>query len=155
MRFLCAGVGFCSAMWMMQKASSSSTKAGAAAKSMKGFLIAKLYYEAKEYDLAKRCVSSYINVQERDPKAHRFLGLLYEIERNVEKSVGCYKRSLELNPTQKDLVLKIAELICTINVTDGRAEYWVEKAAKLFPGNPVIYRLKVSKIFTSDNGVSS
>ncbi|XP_056412000.1 ranBP2-like and GRIP domain-containing protein 4 [Hyla sarda] len=111
-------------------------------KSMKGFLIAKLYYEAKEYDQAKRCVSSYINVQERDPKAHRFLGLLYEIEGNVEKSVGCYKRSLELNPTQKDLVLKIAELICTMNVTDGRAEYWVERAAKLFPGNPVIYRLK-------------
>ncbi|XP_044139501.1 E3 SUMO-protein ligase RanBP2-like isoform X1 [Bufo gargarizans] len=111
-------------------------------KSMKGFLVAKLYYEAKEYDLAKRCVSSYINVQERDPKAHRFLGHLYEIEGNVEKSVGCYKRSLELNPTQKDLVLKIAELICTINVTDGRAEYWVEKAAKLFPGSSVIYRLK-------------
>ncbi|XP_073446595.1 E3 SUMO-protein ligase RanBP2-like isoform X1 [Dendrobates tinctorius] len=122
-----------------------SVQSGAASpreKSMKGFLIAKLYYEAKEYDLAKRCVSSYINVQERDPKAHRFLGLLFEMEGNVEKSVGCYKRSLELNPTQKDLVLKIAELICTINVTDGRAEYWVEKAAKLFPGNPVIYRLK-------------
>ncbi|XP_066433517.1 E3 SUMO-protein ligase RanBP2-like isoform X2 [Eleutherodactylus coqui] len=111
-------------------------------KSMKGFLVAKLYYESKEYDLAKRCVSSYINVQERDPKAHRFLGHLYEMEKNVEKSVGCYKRSLELNPTQKDLVLKIAELICTINVTDGRAEYWVERAAKLFPGSPVIYRLK-------------
>ncbi|KAG8586923.1 hypothetical protein GDO81_005518 [Engystomops pustulosus] len=119
-----------------------SSAASPREKSMKGFLVAKLYYEAKEYDLAKRCVSSYINVQERDPKAHRFLGHLYEIEGNVEKSVGCYKRSLELNPTQKDLVLKIAELICTINVTDGRAEYWVERAAKLFPGNPIIYRLK-------------
>ncbi|XP_069827024.1 E3 SUMO-protein ligase RanBP2-like isoform X2 [Dendropsophus ebraccatus] len=119
-----------------------SSAASPREKSMKGFLIAKLYYEAKEYDLAKRCVSSYINVQERDPKAHRFLGHLYEIDGIVEKSIGCYKRSLELNPTQKDLVLKIAELICTINVTDGRAEYWVERAAKLFPGNPVIYRLK-------------
>ncbi|XP_075708778.1 E3 SUMO-protein ligase RanBP2-like isoform X2 [Rhinoderma darwinii] len=119
-----------------------SSAASPREKSMKGFLIAKLYYEAKEYDLSKRCVSSYINVQERDPKAHRFLGHLFEIEGNVEKSVSCYKRSLELNPTQKDLVLKIAELICTINVTDGRAEYWVERAAKLFPGDPVIYRLK-------------
>lgn len=109
---------------------------------MKGFLFAKLYYEAKEYDLAKRCVSSYIDVQARDPKAHRFLGQLFELEGNVDKAVGCYKRSLELNPTQKDLVLRIAELICTSDVTDGRAEYWVEKAAKLFPGNPIIYRLK-------------
>lgn len=111
-------------------------------KSMKGFYFAKLYYEAKEYDLAKKYISTYINVQERDPKAHRFLGLLYEVEENTDKAVECYKRSVELNPTQKDLVLKIAELLCKNDVTDGRAKYWVERAAKLFPGSPVIYKLK-------------
>ncbi|XP_058134297.1 E3 SUMO-protein ligase RanBP2 isoform X3 [Dasypus novemcinctus] len=111
-------------------------------KSVKGFYFAKLYYEAKEYDLAKKYISTYINVQERDPKAHRFLGLLYEAEENIDKAVECYKRSVELNPTQKDLVLKIAELLCKNDVTDGRAKYWVERAAKLFPGNPSIYKLK-------------
>ncbi|XP_037663069.1 E3 SUMO-protein ligase RanBP2 isoform X2 [Choloepus didactylus] len=110
--------------------------------SMKGFYFAKLYYEAKEYDLAKKYISTYINVQERDPKAHRFLGLLYEAEENIDKAVECYKRSVELNPTQKDLVLKIAELLCKNDVTDGRAKYWVERAAKLFPGSPSIYKLK-------------
>ncbi|KAK2510177.1 hypothetical protein MC885_010985 [Smutsia gigantea] len=109
---------------------------------MKGFYFAKLYYEAKEYDLAKKYISTYINVQERDPKAHRFLGLLYEVEENIDKAVECYKRSVELNPTQKDLVLKIAELLCKNDVTDGRAKYWVERAAKLFPGSPAIYKLK-------------
>ncbi|XP_042836986.1 E3 SUMO-protein ligase RanBP2 isoform X1 [Panthera tigris] len=111
-------------------------------KSMKGFYFAKLYYEVKEYDLAKKYISTYINVQERDPKAHRFLGLLYEVEENIDKAVECYKRSVELNPTQKDLVLKIAELLCKNDVTDGRAKYWVERAAKLFPGSPAIYKLK-------------
>uniref|UniRef100_A0A8C9UP31 RAN binding protein 2 n=1 Tax=Spermophilus dauricus TaxID=99837 RepID=A0A8C9UP31_SPEDA len=111
-------------------------------KSMKGFYFAKLYYEAKEYDLAKKYISTYINVQERDPKAHRFLGLLYEAEENTDKAVECYKRSVELNPTQKDLVLKIAELLCKNDVTDGRTKYWVERAAKLFPGSPAIYKLK-------------
>ncbi|XP_057596684.1 E3 SUMO-protein ligase RanBP2-like isoform X2 [Hippopotamus amphibius kiboko] len=110
--------------------------------SMKGFYFAKLYYEAKEYDLAKKYISAYINVQERDPKAHRFLGLLYEVEENIGKAVECYKRSVELNPTQKDLVLKIAELLCKNDVSDGRAKYWVERAAKLFPGSPAIYKLK-------------
>uniref|UniRef100_A0A8C8UME4 RAN binding protein 2 n=1 Tax=Peromyscus maniculatus bairdii TaxID=230844 RepID=A0A8C8UME4_PERMB len=110
--------------------------------SMKGFYFAKLYYEAKEYDLAKKYISTYINVQERDPKAHRFLGLLYEVEDNTDKAVECYKRSVELNPTQKDLVLKIAELLCKNDVTDGRAKYWVERAAKLFPGSPAVYKLK-------------
>uniref|UniRef100_A0A8B9PZ19 RAN binding protein 2 n=1 Tax=Apteryx owenii TaxID=8824 RepID=A0A8B9PZ19_APTOW len=111
-------------------------------KSMKGFFFAKLYYEVKEYELAKRYISIYLNVQERDPKAHRFLGQLYEAEDNIEKAVGCYKRSVELNPTQKDLVLKIAELLCSNDITDGRAKYWVERAAKLFPGSPAVYRLK-------------
>lgn len=54
-----------------------------------------------------------------------------------------WQRSVELNPTQKDLVLKIAELLCKNDVTDGRAKYWVERAAKLFPGSPAIYKLKV------------
>lgn len=111
-------------------------------KSMKGFYFAKLYYEAKEYDLAKKYISTYINVQERDPKAHRFLGLLYEAEENIEKAVECYKRSVELNPTQKDLVLKIAELLCKNDVAGGRAKYWVERAAKLFPGSTAVYKLK-------------
>nr|XP_054332634.1 ranBP2-like and GRIP domain-containing protein 3 isoform X2 [Pongo pygmaeus] len=110
--------------------------------SMNGFYFAKLYYEAKEYDLAKKYICTYINVQERDPKAHRFLGLLYELEENTDKAVGCYRRSVELNPTQKDLVLKIAELLCKNDVTDGRAKYWVERAAKLFPGSPAVYKLK-------------
>ncbi|NWU91300.1 RBP2 ligase, partial [Upupa epops] len=111
-------------------------------KSMKGFLFAKLYFEIKEYELAKRYVSTYLSVQERDPKAHRFLGQIFEAEDNIEKAFGCYKRSVDLNPTQKDLVLKIAELLCNNNITDGRAKYWVERAAKLFPGSPAVYRLK-------------
>ncbi|XP_074847123.1 ranBP2-like and GRIP domain-containing protein 4 [Carettochelys insculpta] len=111
-------------------------------KSMKGFFFAKLCYEAKEYELAKRYISTYLNVQERDPKAHKFLGQLYEAEDNIEKAVGCYKRSVELNPTQKDLVLKIAELLCDNDVTDGRTKYWVDRASKLFPGSAAIYRLK-------------
>lgn len=57
--------------------------------------------------------------------------------------IFCYQRSVELNPTQKDLVLKIAELLCKNDITDGRAKYWVERAAKLFPGSPAIYKLKV------------
>ncbi|XP_048791835.1 E3 SUMO-protein ligase RanBP2-like isoform X38 [Lagopus muta] len=111
-------------------------------RSLKGFLFAKLYFEIKEYELAKRYISTYLSVQERDPKAHRFLGQIYEAQDNIEKAFGCYKRSVELNPMQKDLVLKIAELLCSNNITDGRAKYWVEKAARLFPGSPAAYRLK-------------
>ncbi|XP_055008638.1 E3 SUMO-protein ligase RanBP2 [Boleophthalmus pectinirostris] len=111
-------------------------------KPVKGFLFAKLYFEAKEYDLAKRHVSEYLKIQERDPKAHKFLGQLYEREGNVSKAVGCYKRSVDLNPAQKDLVLKVAELLVSQEDCDSRAEFWVEKAAKLLPGSPSVFNLK-------------
>lgn len=111
-------------------------------KSVKGFLFAKLYFEAKEYDLSKRHVSEYLKVQERDPKAHKFLGQLYEREGDINKAVGCYKRSVDLNPAQRDLVLKVAELLVSKEECDSRAEFWVEKAAKLLPGNPAVFNLK-------------
>ncbi|KAM4608312.1 E3 SUMO-protein ligase RanBP2 [Polymixia lowei] len=111
-------------------------------KPIKGFLFAKLYFEAKEYELAKRHVSEYLKVQERDPKAHKFLGQLYEREGEINKAVGCYKRSVEMNPAQRDLVLKVAELLCSKEECDSRAEFWVEKAAKLLPGNPAVFNLK-------------
>ncbi|KAM9347457.1 E3 SUMO-protein ligase RanBP2 [Symphorus nematophorus] len=111
-------------------------------KPVKGFLFAKLYFEAKEYELAKRHVSDYLKVQERDPKAHKFLGQLYEREGDINKAVGCYKRSVDLNPAQRDLVLKVAELLVNKEECDSRADFWVEKAAKLLPGNPAVFNLK-------------
>ncbi|XP_015228375.1 PREDICTED: E3 SUMO-protein ligase RanBP2 isoform X4 [Cyprinodon variegatus] len=111
-------------------------------KPVKGFLFAKLYYEAKEYELAKRHVSEYLKVQERDPKAHKFLGQLYEREGEINKAIGCYKRSVDLNPLQRDLVLRIAELLISKEDCDSRAEFWVDKAAKLMPGNPQVFNLK-------------
>uniref|UniRef100_A0A671X5H4 E3 SUMO-protein ligase RanBP2 n=1 Tax=Sparus aurata TaxID=8175 RepID=A0A671X5H4_SPAAU len=109
---------------------------------IKGFLFAKLYFEAKEYELAKRHVSEYLKVQERDPKAHKFLGQLFEREGEINKAVGCYKRSVDLNPAQRDLVLKVAELLVSKEECDSRAEFWVDKAAKLLPGNPAVFNLK-------------
>ncbi|XP_062258381.1 E3 SUMO-protein ligase RanBP2 isoform X2 [Platichthys flesus] len=111
-------------------------------KPIKGFLFAKLYSEAKEYELAKRHVSEYLKVQQRDPKAHRYLGQLYEREGDIGKAVGCYKRSVDLNPAQGDLVLKVAELLVSKEEFDGKAEFWVDKAAKMLPGNPAVFNLK-------------
>uniref|UniRef100_A0A8C8D7D5 E3 SUMO-protein ligase RanBP2 n=1 Tax=Oncorhynchus tshawytscha TaxID=74940 RepID=A0A8C8D7D5_ONCTS len=111
-------------------------------KPIKGFLFAKLYFEAKEYELAKRHVSAYLKVAERDPKAHKFLGKLYEREGDVNKAIGCYKRSVDLNPAQRDLVLKVAELLVSKTERDNRAEFWVEKAAKLLPGHLAVFKLK-------------
>uniref|UniRef100_A0A8C5BH30 RAN binding protein 2 n=1 Tax=Gadus morhua TaxID=8049 RepID=A0A8C5BH30_GADMO len=106
----------------------------------KGFLFAKLYFQAKEYELAKSLIICIL--QEWDLKAHTFLGQLYEKEGEVDKAVGCYMRSLDLNPAQKDLVLKVAEFLCSKDPFDSRADFWLEKANKLLPGNPAVFNLK-------------
>lgn len=59
------------------------------------------------------------------------------------------QRSIDLNPAQKDLVLKVAELLVSREGCDSRAEFWVEKAGKLQPGNPAVFNLKVSFLFFS------
>ncbi|XP_016400029.1 E3 SUMO-protein ligase RanBP2-like [Sinocyclocheilus rhinocerous] len=121
------------------------------AKPVKGFLFAKLYFEAKEYELAKRHVSEYLTVQPKDPKAHKFLGQLFERDGETDKAVGCYKRSVDLNPAQHDLVLKVAELLCSKPEHDSRAEFWVEKAARLLPGHPGVFSLR-EKLLSAQSG---
>ncbi|XP_077094435.1 E3 SUMO-protein ligase RanBP2-like isoform X5 [Siphateles boraxobius] len=118
------------------------------AKSVKGFLFAKLYFEAKEYELAKRHVSEYLTAQPKDPKAYKFLGQLFERDGETDKAVGCYKRSVDLNPAQSDLVLKLAELLCGKPEPDNRAEFWVEKAAKMLPGHPNVFNLREKLLST-------
>ncbi|XP_016369046.1 RANBP2-like and GRIP domain-containing protein 5/6 [Sinocyclocheilus rhinocerous] len=121
------------------------------ARPVKGFLFAKLYFEAKEYELAKRHVSEYLTVQPKDPKAHKFLGQLFERDGETDKAVGCYKRSVDLNPAQHDLVLKVAELLCSKPEHDSRAEFWVEKAARLLPGHPAVFNLR-EKLLSAQSG---
>ncbi|CAK6975445.1 E3 SUMO-protein ligase RanBP2-like [Scomber scombrus] len=87
-------------------------------------------------------VLEYLKVQERDPKAHKFLGQLYERKGDINKAIRCFMRSVDLNPAQSDLVLKVAELLVSKEEHDSRAEVWVEKAAKLLPRNPAVFNLK-------------
>ncbi|XP_029700162.1 uncharacterized protein isoform X2 [Takifugu rubripes] len=111
-------------------------------KSKEGFSFAKLYFEVKEYELAKRYVLDHLKIYVRDYKAHKFLGQLFEREGEINKAVRCYKRSVGLNPAQKDLVLKVAELLVSKQECDSTAPFWVEKAAKLHPGHPAVFNLK-------------
>ncbi|XP_053192197.1 E3 SUMO-protein ligase RanBP2-like [Scomber japonicus] len=87
-------------------------------------------------------VLEYLKVHERDPKAHKFLGQLCESKGDVNKAVRCFMRSVDLNPAQSDLVLKVAELLVSKEEHDSRAEVWVEKAAKLLPRNAAVFDLK-------------
>lgn len=70
--------------------------------------------------------------------------LLYKLTLVCLHFYVCLQRSVDLNPGQRDLVLKVAELLVSKQECDSRAEFWVEKAAKLLPGNPAVFNLKVN-----------
>lgn len=55
---------------------------------------------------------------------------------------------MEIYP-QKELVLKVAKLLVDDQTCDGRAEFWVERAAKLLPGHAEVFDLKVRLLFFS------
>ncbi|XP_019643944.1 PREDICTED: E3 SUMO-protein ligase RanBP2-like isoform X2 [Branchiostoma belcheri] len=120
-------------------------------KALKGYGIARLYFEAKEYDQARKYLAGYIGVSNNDAKAHRFMGQLWEVSQEHSKALGCYKRSLEINPAQKDLVLKVAEVYCSVEEDPQRMQYWADKAGALFPGHPTVFNLK-ERIMTSQGG---
>ncbi|KAK3747481.1 hypothetical protein QZH41_002159 [Actinostola sp. cb2023] len=88
-------------------------------KNLKGFAFARLYREAKDNNKAKRHLEAYLSVNEAD------------------------FRSLDLNNTQHDLVLKVVELYCQVPVDPDRARAWADRAARLYPGHTAVFKLRM------------
>ncbi|XP_077987463.1 E3 SUMO-protein ligase RanBP2-like [Glandiceps talaboti] len=109
---------------------------------LKGYSFARMYFEVKDYNQAMQHLSAYISVNESDPRAHHLLGKLYENKDDVTKAIAAYRRSLELNNTQKELVLHVAELYCKIPVDPQRARYWADKAEQFYPRHRIVLRLR-------------
>ncbi|CAH1780686.1 unnamed protein product [Owenia fusiformis] len=109
---------------------------------MKGYSYAKLYFEIKEYDHAKRYLTGYMSINDNMPAAHKLLGQIYDATNEWEKALACYKRSLELDEKQKELLLKICELCCKFSCNPEQARYWADKAENLYPGHATIFKLR-------------
>ncbi|CAH3192340.1 unnamed protein product, partial [Porites evermanni] len=112
-------------------------------RNLKGFAFARLYREASDNETAKRYLEAYISESEGDFRGHCLMGQLYESLGELEKAVASYRRSLELNNTQKELVLKVVRLYCSVPVHPDRARAWADRGARLFPGHPDVFQLRI------------
>ncbi|XP_078378795.1 E3 SUMO-protein ligase RanBP2-like isoform X2 [Oculina patagonica] len=117
--------------------------ANAHERNLKGFAFARLYKEASDNESAKRYLEAYISESEGDFRGHCLMGQLYEGMGQLEKAVASYRRSLELNNTQKELVLKVVKLYCSVPVHPDRARAWADRGARLFPGHPDVFHLRL------------
>ncbi|XP_015598012.1 E3 SUMO-protein ligase RanBP2 isoform X2 [Cephus cinctus] len=120
-------------------------------KKLRHYNFAKLYYQVGEYESARKYVSSYLEVRENVPGAYKLLGQTLEALGQKEAALAQYKASLELEPKQDNLVLKVCDLLGDMNIEMdvGMARYWVERADRLFPHHPLVFQLK-EKLLTID-----
>lgn len=65
-----------------------------------------MYYKAQDFDSAKKYVTMYLSVRDDSSLAHKLLGQCYEGLNLKDKALGAYRRSLELEANQAELILK-------------------------------------------------
>nr|XP_034186328.1 ranBP2-like and GRIP domain-containing protein 4 [Osmia lignaria] len=113
-------------------------------KNLRYYNIAKLYYQVGDYESAKKYVSNYLEIRDKSAGAHKLLGQTLEALGQKEAAFTQYKISLELEPKQDDLILKVCELLADsdVNIDMNKIKYWVERADKKFPHHPVVFQLK-------------
>ena len=80
-------------------------------RNLKAFTIAKLYYNVGEFESARKYLVNYISVRENSATAFKLHGQVMEVLMQKDKALHSYKTSYELDRSQKDLILKICELI--------------------------------------------
>ncbi|XP_059169511.1 RANBP2-like and GRIP domain-containing protein 8 [Physella acuta] len=109
-----------------------------------GYIIAKLYFDIKEYSLAKQYVGGYLVEKPRDPRANELLGEIHEALEDMEDAVECYKKAFESGDSRYNpVVLKICETYCDIGADVQILKYWLQKCEGLYPKSCTIVRLKV------------
>ncbi|XP_053407821.1 E3 SUMO-protein ligase RanBP2-like [Mercenaria mercenaria] len=110
----------------------------------RGYQFAKLYYDVADFESGKRYLQAFLSVRETVPQAHKLMGQINEAQKNKNKALESYKRSLDLDPEQKDVILKVCELYSdvNVNVSTDVAKIWIERGEKFFPNHHIVFKLK-------------
>jgi E3 SUMO-protein ligase RanBP2 len=80
-------------------------------RTLKAFTVAKLYYNVGEYESARKYLAKYIAIRDNSSQAYKLNGQVLEALHQRERALQSYKTALELDAGQKELVIKICELL--------------------------------------------
>ena len=61
-----------------------------------------------------RYLTNFLSVRDSYAPAHELMGQICEQLNDTEKAVSSYKRSLELDDKQRDVLIKVAQLHCQL-----------------------------------------
>lgn len=123
-------------------------------KKLLGFNFAKSYHQIGEHKLAKQHLAAYLAIKECSAPGHRLAGQIAEAVGEKEAAVRSYRRSYDLDSTQRDLVFKICSLICELPASPANRDLqqcWLERAEALQPQHSVVFELRQRLMLSSDS----
>ncbi|CAH1128711.1 unnamed protein product [Ceutorhynchus assimilis] len=113
-------------------------------RNLRCFSFAKLYYNVGDYEQTIRYVTSYLSIKPKSPEGHNLLGKALERLGKKQAALEAYKASLQQDPRQNNLVLKVCELMAQddVDVEKSGAQYFHDLAQSFDPRNPIVSNLK-------------
>uniref|UniRef100_A0A1A9YUI2 E3 SUMO-protein ligase RanBP2 n=1 Tax=Glossina morsitans morsitans TaxID=37546 RepID=A0A1A9YUI2_GLOMM len=123
-------------------------------RNLRGFRIAKLYYNINELATAEQYLCSYLSVKTDDADAHKLLGQIYVRLKKVDKALEAFQQSLQLNAKQPGVLTEVCKLLLEDkNLSCKKAKYWCDLAESEHVQNDTIFalRLKLTKQDSFEN----
>uniref|UniRef100_A0A1A9UEN9 RanBD1 domain-containing protein n=1 Tax=Glossina austeni TaxID=7395 RepID=A0A1A9UEN9_GLOAU len=117
-------------------------------RNLRGFRIAKLYYNINELATAEQYLCSYLSVKKDDADAHKLLGQIYIRLKKVDKALESFQQSLQLNVKQPGVLTEVCKLLLEDKILScKKAKYWCDLAESEHVQNDTILalRLKLTK----------
>uniref|UniRef100_A0A6P7F5L8 E3 SUMO-protein ligase RanBP2 n=1 Tax=Diabrotica virgifera virgifera TaxID=50390 RepID=A0A6P7F5L8_DIAVI len=122
-------------------------------RNLRCFSFAKLYFNVGDYDQAYRYISSYLTVKPKSAEGYQLLGKSLEKLGKVDAALDAFKHSLQIDPKQNNLVIKVCELMSCDNVELdlSGARYFCDLAQSFDPNNSAVRSLRERLITTKDS----
>lgn len=97
-------------------------------------------------------MSSYLTVVPDSATAHRLLAECLEKVNRKDAALRSYRTAIELDPSQKDLLLKVCELMAQDDTAldQSYAEVWCDRAKEFFPNHPSLFALRERIVQTNN-----
>ncbi|CAH0545652.1 unnamed protein product [Brassicogethes aeneus] len=121
-------------------------------RNLRCFSFAKLYFQVGDYEHACRYISLYLSVKPKSAEGHQLLGKALEKLGKKENALEAYRKSLQLDSKQNNLVIKVCELLASddVDMDKAGARYYCDLAQSFDPHNSAVFNLK-ERLITAEN----
>ncbi|KAI6654789.1 E3 SUMO-protein ligase RanBP2 [Oopsacas minuta] len=98
-------------------------------RTQRAYAIAQMYAKVEDYDKALSYVDMYLTTHHNEAGAFYFRGVILEKQGRLQDAVAAFTNSLSLKPKQKEIILKICEVVCCLDKpSEVQLSKWFEQA---------------------------